>query len=131
MNHNGAVYKALSSLVLNSGPILKMTLKGKMPLTLLWFEKYLTYIFGRKFTFGDYAEVGARAFQMERMYNCREGFSRKDDNLPDRLLNESTFKDLQKGVPLGEMIDEYYQIRGWDSNGIPTQKELDRLGIRA
>jgi aldehyde:ferredoxin oxidoreductase len=131
MDPNGVVYKALSAIVLNSGPMLKMTLKGKLPLKILWFEKYLSLIFGRSFTFGDFAEVGARAYQMEKLYNNREGFSRKDDMLPARLLNESTFKDLQKGVPLGEMLDEYYDIRGYDKNGIITEKELKRLAIRS
>jgi len=132
LNPNGFAYKAITTALLNSGFFLSMSVKSKMPATVLWFEKYLTMIFGRKVTMGDFNEYGARAFQMERLYNCREGFTRKDDALPARLLNESTFKDLMKsGVPLHLMLDDYYKLRGYDHNGVITQKELDRLGIRA
>ncbi|MBI5525830.1 MAG: aldehyde ferredoxin oxidoreductase family protein [Deltaproteobacteria bacterium] len=132
MDPNGALYKAITTALLNSGAVLKMAVKGHMPLQVLWFEKYLSMIFGRKVTMGDFNEYGARAFQMEKLYNCREGFSRKDDTLPERMLRESTFKDVStSGVPLDEMLDDYYAIRGYDENGVITQKELDRLGIRA
>ena len=132
MDPNGWVYKMITSAILNSGFVLAMTLNGKMPLKVLWFEKYLSMIFGRKVSMGDFNEYGARAFQMEKLYNNREGFDRKDDTLPARLLNESTFKDVMKsGVPLEEMLDDYYKLRGYDTNGVITQKELDRLGNRA
>ena len=132
LDPNGLVYRAISTALLNAGFVFKMAVKGHMPLQVLCFEKYLSMIFGRKVTMGDFGEYGARAFQMEKLYNCREGFARKDDTLPTRLLGESTFKGVTaSGVPLHEMLDDYYALRGYDGNGVITQRELDRLGIRA
>ncbi|MBE9545225.1 MAG: hypothetical protein IMF02_12070, partial [Proteobacteria bacterium] len=57
--------------------------------------------------------------------------SRKDDTLPDRLLNEVREGDLYKRmVPLEKMLDKYYKLRGYDSNGIPTVDTLKKLGIQ-
>ncbi|MEW6364876.1 MAG: aldehyde ferredoxin oxidoreductase family protein [Acidobacteriota bacterium] len=132
LDPQGTLYHLITTALLNSGFVLRLAVQSHMPLKVFWFEKYLSMIFGRRVTMGEFVEYGRRAFQMEKLYNCREGFARKDDTLPARLLNESTFKDVMKaGVPLDDMLDEYYRIRGYDSNGVITQKELDRLGIRA
>jgi len=96
----------------------------------LWFERFLSQVLGRKITMGDFVEIGERAFNMERIYNLREGLTAADDTLPDRLLNESTFPGIEGGVPLSEMLPTYYKLRGWDSNGVPRQKTLERLSIR-
>jgi aldehyde:ferredoxin oxidoreductase len=78
--------------------------------------------------------VGERVYNLERCFNVREGFSRKDDKLPRRFLTEP----LKGGVRDGEVvrkpdviIDQYYDCRGWDRNGIPTRKTLERLGLGA
>ncbi|MBI5528627.1 MAG: aldehyde ferredoxin oxidoreductase family protein [Deltaproteobacteria bacterium] len=132
LDPQGILSRIIAAVMLNSGLFLRMFVNFRVPFALLGFEKYLTMIFGRRVTMGDFMEYGARAFQMEKLYNCREGFSRKDDTLPARLLHESTFKDVvRSGVPLGDMLDEYYKLRGYDRNGVITQKELDRLGIKA
>ncbi|RKZ90785.1 MAG: aldehyde:ferredoxin oxidoreductase, partial [Gammaproteobacteria bacterium] len=130
LNPQGLVARVIAQAVLNSGPILSMALKMKAPFKILWFEKFLSYIFGRTVTLGDFIETGERVFNMERLYNVREGFSASDDTLPARLLNESTFKESERGVPLDEMLPKYYRLRGWDSGGIPTEKTLKRLQIR-
>jgi aldehyde:ferredoxin oxidoreductase len=76
--------------------------------------------------------VGEKVYNLERCFNVREGFDRKDDTLPKRFLSEP----LQGGIRDGEMIrkpdailDEYYAARGWDRNGIPTEETLARLGL--
>jgi len=125
------LYNLITNVVLNSGPILSIVLKSKAPIPLLWFEKFLTYIMGKKVTMGDFVEVGERTFNLERIYNIREGFSRRDDTLPPRLLNESTYEGIQGGVPLQKMLPRYYKLRGWDDSGVPTRKTLERLHIRA
>lgn len=75
--------------------------------------------------------AGERIHVLERHMNCREGISRKDDTLPDRLLKEHREEDLHKRtVPLEKMLDKYYKLRGYDANGIPTVDTLKRLGIQ-
>jgi aldehyde:ferredoxin oxidoreductase len=86
-----------------------------------------------KFGSADYLwYVGEKVYNLERCFNIRDGFSRKDDTLPKRMYTEP----LQGGVRDGEMIrkpdviiDEYYEARGWDKNGIPTKATLKRLGL--
>ncbi len=76
--------------------------------------------------------VGEKVYNLERCFNIREGFTRKDDTLPKRMFTEP----LKGGVRDGEVIrkpdtiiDEYYDARGWDRNGIPTGETLARLGL--
>ena len=72
---------------------------------------------------------------MMRIFNGREGLSRKDDYLPDKL-----FKPLQGTGPtagrvysqdeLEFAIDEYYRLSGWDrTTGVPSAETLNKLGI--
>ena len=68
----------------------------------------------------------------ERLFNVREGFSRKDDTLPDRLLKEPKPDGPTKGavVPLEELKDQFYTAMGYDlATGNPTEATLKRLGI--
>lgn len=75
--------------------------------------------------------IGERIVNLEKLYNLREGFSRKDDTLPKRLLEEPVKSGPAKGrtVNLEPMLDEYYQFRGWDRNGVPQAKKLTELGL--
>lgn len=131
LNPQGPAYRAITKVLLNSGPMLSLVLKAKAPVQVLWFEKFLTHVIGKKITMGDFVEVGERAFNMERVYNLREGMTAADDTLPDRMLHESTFPGIDGGVPLDQMLPTYYKLRGWDKSGVPTAKTLDRLSIRA
>jgi aldehyde:ferredoxin oxidoreductase len=79
--------------------------------------------------------VGERVNNLARAFNAREGFTRKDDNLPDRLMNEPLAEGGSKGqhIPqadLDYMLDEYYTMRGWDvATGTPTRAKLEELGL--
>ena len=67
-------------------------------------------------------ETTRRVITLERKFNLREGFSRKDDTLPPRLLNEPLPDGMAEGKKvegLDLMLDDYYAIRGWDKNGVP------------
>ena len=79
-------------------------------------------------------KVGERIVNMERLFNVREGFGRKDDTLPIRLLTEPLLTIDAPGN--GQIVrhqdaflDRYYQLRGWTRDGIPTRKKLNELGI--
>ncbi|MFC1969160.1 aldehyde ferredoxin oxidoreductase family protein [Chloroflexota bacterium] len=77
-------------------------------------------------------KVGERIYNLERMFNAREGFSRQDDAYPARFTSES----MPDGPSAGqifeqeELLDDYYRVRGWDPiTGNPTPAKLDDLGL--
>ena len=76
-------------------------------------------------------EVGERVWNLERQFNIRAGITDKDDTLPKRLLNDAAKSGPAKGMvnELNKMLPEYYEIRGWEANGIPMLETLNRLGI--
>ena len=77
-----------------------------------------------------FLRAGDRIHVLERHLNSREGISRKDDTLPPRLLREARSDDpLGLRVPLEPMLDRYYRLRGYNSNGVPTAKTLKKLGL--
>lgn len=76
--------------------------------------------------------IGERIVNLERVFNIREGLTRKDDTLPRRFLEEPYPDGPAKGqvVHLEPMLDEYYAFRGWDgANGFPPRKKLTDLGL--
>jgi aldehyde:ferredoxin oxidoreductase len=77
-------------------------------------------------------KIGERIWNLERMFNLGAGFTKADDTLPPRLLNEPLKTGAGKGkvVELDVMIKEYYEVRGWNEDGIPTDAKLEELGIR-
>ncbi|MCB1753327.1 MAG: aldehyde ferredoxin oxidoreductase family protein [Gammaproteobacteria bacterium] len=77
------------------------------------------------------SEVGERIWNMERQFNLAAGFTGKDDTLPKRLRKDAAKTGPAKGRvnDLKKMLPEYYQLRGWDDIGVPTQETLARLGL--
>jgi aldehyde:ferredoxin oxidoreductase len=70
---------------------------------------------------------------MARLFNLREGFTMNDDTLPDRM-----FEPLQNGALKGKALDRdefirarqiYYQMAGWDKEGVPISGRLAELGL--
>jgi len=86
---------------------------------------------GMKIDTAELLRIGERIWNLQKLYNIKRGFGRADDTLPSRLLNEP----LKEGAPAGlvwkrdEMLDEYYALRGWDKNGVPTAEKLRELDI--
>jgi len=81
-------------------------------------------------------DIADRAYTVERMFNIREGLTREDDWLVDRYFDEPT----PIGLPVArdkcidrdkfrQMIDEYYELHGWDEGGVPRPETLTRLGL--
>jgi aldehyde:ferredoxin oxidoreductase len=93
-----------------------------------YFGRALTSLTGAN---TDLIRVGERVWNLERLYNLREGFSREHDTLPRRLLEEPVPEGPSKGwvSHLPEMLDEYYRFRGWDENGVPSGRKLEQLGL--
>jgi len=76
-------------------------------------------------------QAGERIWNLEKLFNLEAGFTKADDKLPDRLLKEPMPSGPAKGLvtQLDTMLKEYYQIRGWDEEGVPTDEKLKILAI--
>lgn len=90
---------------------------------------------GLKISEEEFMKKGEMIWNMERMFNIRSGMSRKDDWLPERCFDALTDVD-EVFLPLTRedmttMLDRYYTLRGWDSEGVPLKETLARLGIEA
>ena len=89
---------------------------------------------GWQTTPNDLLKVGERALNLSRAFNVREGFSRKDDALPKRLmepLSDGPYKGQAiTQADLNGMIDNLYEFLGWNKDaGAPTRDKLAELGI--
>ena len=90
---------------------------------------------GLSFTPDDVLKVGERVNNLARAFNVREGFTRADDTLPERLMTEPLKAGASKGQliskeDLDTMLDEYYSLRGWDvKTGMPTREKLTALRL--
>lgn len=90
---------------------------------------------GTGFTPVDIEKIGERLNNVARLFNIREGFTRKDDSFPKRVMTEPIKEGASKGqlisqADLDKMLDEYYAERGWDKGGTPTTVKLKELGIK-
>jgi aldehyde:ferredoxin oxidoreductase len=76
--------------------------------------------------------AGERIWNLERLFNLKAGLAAKDDTLPQRILEQPMPEGPSKGhvVRLNDMLPEYYKVRGWDKNGVPTPEKLAELGLR-
>ncbi|OQY18620.1 MAG: hypothetical protein B6I34_10495, partial [Anaerolineaceae bacterium 4572_32.1] len=98
----------------------------------------LSALWGREVTAEDLLTAGERIVNLERLYNVRLGLSRTDDRLPTRFTGEPLdVQSFDHSEPthvarlrdFDRMLARYYQLRGWDENGIPTPETLQRLEL--
>lgn len=78
--------------------------------------------------------LGERIVNLERCFNVREGVGRKDDTLPWKVMHEPIPEGPSQGAhcppeELDRMLDEYYALRGWSKDGVPTEGKLKALGL--
>jgi aldehyde:ferredoxin oxidoreductase len=106
---------------------------------LIAFDELSKLIFlntGLEFTPEEIWDIADRAYTVERLFNIREGLTRDDDWLVDRYFDEPT----PIGLPVvqgkyidrdkfKQMIDEYYEMHGWDEQGVPRPETLKDLGL--
>ncbi len=86
---------------------------------------------GAGYTEETLLEAGDRIFSLERLFLLGAGFTAADDTLPERMLAEPMGEGPAKGrvTELGKMLPEFYRLRGWDENGVPTPEKLRQLGL--
>ena len=88
--------------------------------------KLFNYATGYNYTMKELLKVSERVINLERLFNVREGFSRKDDYLPERFSREPGDGTV---VDQDRLLDIIYEVKGWDKNGIPTKEKLRELGL--
>lgn len=97
--------------------------------------QFLRAVTGWKLSEKELHRIGERIYNLTRLFNTREGVTRKDDTLPWRFLEEPIPDGPNKGIcikpeHLDTMLDYYYEARGWDQKtGVPTEKKIGELGL--
>jgi len=100
-------------------------------LTLTQILEMFNAITGWNWTPEDLSNSSRRAFTIQRLINVRDGFSRKDDNLPKKMTIAAKEgpRAGQSPIPHDKILDDYYKLRAWDKNGFPTKESLQRIGL--
>jgi len=81
------------------------------------------------------ARFGQRIETLTRLFNIREGLSRKDDTVPPKFWVAQTTgsaegrKAFVDEDDFERSLDKYYELRGWDSNGVPSKETIEMLGL--
>jgi aldehyde:ferredoxin oxidoreductase len=96
-----------------------------------FYTRFITSITGVDFNIPRLMQIGERIYNLEKLFNLREGISPDEDTLPKRFLEEKLPDGFSKDmvIPLKGMLEDYYNVRKWDKKGIPTKKKLEELGI--
>lgn len=95
----------------------------------------LSAITGRQYDKAAFEKTGERIFNLEKMFNYREGFRRADDSLPDRFFEDAFTIGAKKGAVLDRdkfkaLLTQYYNDRGWDPETTrPGKAKLQELGL--
>jgi len=92
----------------------------------------LNKITGWDVTYDELMTAGERAWNLQRLFNYRlKGWDIKDDTFGGDLAYEPGEIGIYRGkvVPWAETLKEYYVIRGWSKEGIPTKAKLTQLGL--
>jgi len=97
------------------------------------FELY-EYATGNKINEKEIFNIAERVFNLERAFSTREGIRRKDDHLIGKWVDGPVPNGPFEGAIIDpdkfeEMLDDYYGLRGWDEDGVPTKEKLTELGL--
>jgi aldehyde:ferredoxin oxidoreductase len=93
--------------------------------------EWVNLAMGWNWTKDEVLRTGERLFNLKRLINVRLGVSAKDDTLPQRLLTHPRPSGKAEGVlpDLDLMLREYYQLRGWTSDGFPSEAKVKEVGL--
>jgi len=98
------------------------------------FSELYRLVTGIDMTVDKLQKTGERIYNLEKAYNIREGWTRKDDHPPPRIMKEPIPDGVAKGSVLTEqefemMLNAYFEARGWSSDGLPQKQKLIELGL--
>ena len=118
------------SMVVVDSIALCSTMRAGIPLDNLL--KAYTTVTGIKFDITSFLKAAERVINLERIYNINLGLDRSNDTLPKRFLEETLPSGESKGqkVELDALLDDYYNVMGWTSNGAPTEEKLRELDLK-
>jgi aldehyde:ferredoxin oxidoreductase len=109
----------------------------ELGLNLDYYPKMLTAVTGVNYSIEDIYSVADRIYALIRSYWIREygDWSREMDYPPRRWFKQPLTKGPFTGVKLDigkydEMLNMYYEMRGWDERGVPRRSTLEKLGLR-
>ena len=105
------------------------TMRAGIPLENLL--KAYTTVTGIEHDIESFLKAAERIINLERIYNVILGLDRSQDTLPKRFLEESLPSGESKGqkVELDALLDDYYNVMGWNSKGVPTEEKLKELEL--
>ena len=131
---NSVVTKTVNKVIPFLGPVVRILNKfpgiASFHLFLLPHTKAIEYATGMKCNLARFIRAGERSYNVERAVNAKFGVSAAMDTLPKRLTNVlQDPKDPSTKVPLEVMKKVYYEARGWDKNGLPTEEKLRKMKI--
>ena len=97
------------------------------------YAELMTTATGAAYDSAAFMKAGERIWNLERMWNLAAGLTAADDTLPPRLLNDPLPAGPSKGGlnHLADMLPEYYSLRGWGPDGVPTPEKLSELALSA
>jgi aldehyde:ferredoxin oxidoreductase len=91
-------------------------------------SKVVSVLTGMPLGLGEFSALGNRVYNLERMFNVREGLI--ENTLPDRLTKTPQAENNPATrVPLADMLPNYYSVRGWDKRGAPKKSTLKFLDL--
>lgn len=134
-NPNSSLTKAFNKSLTSITPILRFMNKHPeiicFPLPVFHHDRAFRNAVGMKMTFGKYLRCGERGYTLERYVDSLFGITEKDDTLPARLTDvPQDPSDESTKVPLDKMKKAFYAVRGWSSDGVPTEATLKKLKIK-
>jgi len=97
--------------------------------------KYYTLATGIGMTPEELEKTGERINVIGRLFNIREGFTRKDDHMPPKIMTVPIPDEVvSKGSHVTQkdldiLLDDYYETRGWTKEGVPTMEKIKELGL--
>jgi aldehyde:ferredoxin oxidoreductase len=97
------------------------------------YPEFVAAATGRSMRWDEMVTLGERIWNLEKLFNLKAGLTREDDRLPGKcfepILGETSQSAVIDEAKFESMLDEYYSLRGWDSEGVPEKRKLEELGI--
>ena len=98
------------------------------------YPRMINAVTGWNLSLEDVERIGERIWNLERAFNVREGIGREQDVLPHRVMHEPVPEGMHQGMhcppdELNGMLNEYYALRGWTPDGVPTPERLRALEL--